>query len=188
MSTSDQHQHGMPDIALRAWSEDDLELLVAANSPGMTAHLGGPETDDKVADRHRRYLETAEADSVDRMFAVVLRPTGEKVAVVGYWHREWRDEPVYETGWSVLPAFQGRGIARTAVRQALDLARLEARFRYVHAFPSTTNAPSNALCRSIGFELLGECDFEYPPGHPMRCNDWRLDLQAPATQQPQVQP
>jgi hypothetical protein len=24
--------------------------------------------------------------------------------------------------------------------------------------------------------LLEECDFEYPPGNPMRCNDWRLDL------------
>ena len=24
--------------------------------------------------------------------------------------------------------------------------------------------------------LLEECDFEFPPGHHMRCNDWRLDL------------
>ncbi len=46
----------------------------------------------------------------------------------------------------------------------------------LHAFPSVENAPSNAICPKLGFELLGEHDFEYPPGHPMRCNDWRLDL------------
>jgi hypothetical protein len=32
------------------------------------------------------------------------------------------------------------------------------------------------VCRKAGFELLGEADFEYPAGHPLRCNDWRLDL------------
>lgn len=24
--------------------------------------------------------------------------------------------------------------------------------------------------------LVSACDFEYPPGNPIRCNDWRLDL------------
>jgi hypothetical protein len=35
---------------------------------------------------------------------------------------------------------------------------------------------SNAICGKLGFTLLGAFDFEYPPGHPLRCNDWRLDL------------
>ena len=34
----------------------------------------------------------------------------------------------------------------------------------------------DAICRKLGFTLLGPVDFEYPPGHPMRCNDWRLEL------------
>jgi RimJ/RimL family protein N-acetyltransferase len=46
----------------------------------------------------------------------------------------------------------------------------------VYAFPSVDNAPSNAICRKVGFELLGEKDFEYPPGNPLRCNEWRFDL------------
>jgi hypothetical protein len=41
------------------------------------------------------------------------------------------------------------------------------------------NVPSNAICRSLGFELLEELEFEYPPGSLMRCNDWRFDLFAP---------
>jgi hypothetical protein len=29
-----------------------------------------------------------------------------------------------------------------------------------------------------GFELLEACEFEFPQGHFMTCNDWRLDLRA----------
>jgi hypothetical protein len=38
------------------------------------------------------------------------------------------------------------------------------------------NAPSNAICRRLGFELLRACEFEFPKGHFMACNDWCLDL------------
>jgi RimJ/RimL family protein N-acetyltransferase len=47
------------------------------------------------------------------------------------------------------------------------------------------NAASNALCRKLGFVLVGETDVEYPPGHMMRCNDWRIDLTAPS---PETEP
>jgi len=47
-----------------------------------------------------------------------------------------------------------------------------------HAFPAVANAPSNRLCSSLGFALLGEHDFEYPPGDFIRCHDRRLDLRA----------
>jgi len=44
------------------------------------------------------------------------------------------------------------------------------------------NAQSNALCRALGFELLGEVEVDYPKGHLMRSNDWRLDVGAPVEQ------
>ena len=47
---------------------------------------------------------------------------------------------------------------------------------FLHAFPAVDNAASNGLCRKVGFLYVAECDFEYPPGHIMHCNDWRLDL------------
>ena len=59
----------------------------------------------------------------------------------------------------------------------LDVIREDAR-RPVHAFPSVDNAASNAVCRKLGFEFLGAFDFEYPPGNPLRCNDWRLELRS----------
>jgi hypothetical protein len=32
------------------------------------------------------------------------------------------------------------------------------------------------VCRTLGFTLVEECHSEYPPGNPLRSNDWRLDL------------
>ena len=44
------------------------------------------------------------------------------------------------------------------------------------AFPRIDNAPSNALCRTVGFAQRGEADFEYPKGNPIRVNVWAFDL------------
>ena len=159
-------------MRIEPWSEDDLPLLEKLmGDPAMTEHLGGPESPEKIRERQRRYEPPGSG-----MFKIVDGETGEAVGSVGYWERTWRDGQVYELGWSVLPAFQGRGLARLATAQVIALARAEDRLRFVHAFPSVDNAPSNAICRRLGFTLIEECDFEYPPGRPLRCNDWRLDL------------
>jgi RimJ/RimL family protein N-acetyltransferase len=107
------------------------------------------------------------------MFVIVLVSTGEAVGSVGYWERV---ESAWETGWAVLPAWQGRGIATAATALVIERAREERRHRYMHAYPSVDNPASNAICRKLGFELLGARDFEYPPGNQLRCNDWRLKL------------
>ena len=141
----------------------------------MTEHLGGPESEEKLTERQGRYQRIG-GTGTGRMFKIVDEATGEPAGSVGYWEKDWRGTTVYETGWPVLPEFQGRGMAGEATQQAIDSARDERKHRYLHAFPSVENAPSNAICRKLGFELLEECDFEFPPGHHMRCNDWRLDL------------
>ena len=86
----------------------------------------------------------------------------------------------FETGWFVLPAFQGRGIAVEATAQAIVLAKSEGKHRYLHAFPAVENGASNAICRKLGFTLIEAHEYEYPSGsgNLMQCNDWRLDLRA----------
>jgi RimJ/RimL family protein N-acetyltransferase len=137
----------------------------------MTEHLGGPESPERIAERQVRYLKTKSG-----LFKIVDEETGEGAGWVGYWPRTWRDDDVYEIGWAVLPAFQGRGIAGLGTSQAIERARAEQKHRFLHAFPSVDNAPSNAICRKLGFTLVEETEFEYPKGSFMRCNDWRLDL------------
>ncbi|HZE14772.1 MAG TPA: GNAT family N-acetyltransferase [Mycobacterium sp.] len=104
--------------------------------------------------------------------------SGAGVGSVGFWTKDWRGEQVYEVGWMVVPGFQGRGIAVAATEQAIQIARRDDKHRFMHAFPSVENVPSNAICRKLGFALLEACEFEFPPGHFMTCNDWRLDLRA----------
>ena len=139
----------------------------------MTEHIGGPETDEKLEDRIRRYVVATTPAS--RMFKIVLDGAG-PVGSIGYWEREWREATVYETGWAVASEYQGRGIASEALTRVIALAKEERTHRYLEAFPSIANGPSNAICRKLSFELVGECEFEYPPGHKMRCNEWRIDL------------
>jgi RimJ/RimL family protein N-acetyltransferase len=78
----------------------------------------------------------------------------------------------------VLPEFQGRGIATTATAQAIELMKAERKHQFLHAYPSAENDASNAICRKLGFELVGLGEYEFPKdsGNIMRCNDWRLDL------------
>ena len=164
----------MDDVLLQPWSEDDLPLLEKLlGDPGMMTHLGGPESLEQIAQRHQRYLRLPETD---HMFKVVWGPESEAVGSVGYWQRIWRDQLVYEMGWHVLPAYQGRGIATKASEAVIERARLEHRHQFMHAFPSVSNAPSNAICRKLGFSLIEERRFEYPSGNFMQCNDWCLDL------------
>ncbi|MEV5705281.1 GNAT family N-acetyltransferase [Actinoallomurus sp. NPDC052274] len=162
-------------VRIEPWAEGDLNLLRRINAPEMMEHLGGPESEEKVRARHQRYLKPGDHGS-EAMFRVVALPEEQAAGSIGYWERDWRGETVYETGWSILPEFSGRGLATAAGRLVVERARAERRHRFLHAYPSVDHPASNAICRKLGFTLLGACDFEYPPGHLMRCNDWRLEL------------
>ena len=59
---------------------------------------------------------------------------------------------------------------------ALEAARASDGPRAVHAFPVPDNGPSNAICRKLGFTLLGEVEFEFPKGRFAPSNDWYYDL------------
>jgi RimJ/RimL family protein N-acetyltransferase len=163
-------------VTLERWGSGDLPLLERLmGDPRMTEHLGGPESPDKLRERQGRYERL---EGGDRMLKIVDVASGAGVGSVGFWTKEWRGEQVYEVGWMVVPEFQGCGIAVAAIAQAIELAKRDDKHRLMHAFPNVENAPSNAICRKLGFELLEACEFEFPKGHFMTCNDWRLDLRA----------
>jgi RimJ/RimL family protein N-acetyltransferase len=163
-------------VDLRAWEEGDLHLEERLlGDPAMTEHLGGPESREKLRARHERYLRL-NGSGKGGMFVIVVGPERVAAGSVGYWEKEWQEQTVWETGWSVLPEWQGQGLATAGTAALLPVVRAAQKHRFLHAFPSVDNAPSNAICRKLGFTLRGAFDFEYPPGHPLRCNDWVLDL------------
>ena len=168
----------MSEFRLEPWGEGDLPLLERLlGDPAMTEHLGGPESAEKIAERQRRY-EKLPSTGTGVMFKIVDADTGEGVGSVGYWERDLGGTMAYETGWSVLPEHQGRGIATIATAQAIERARAEEKHSHLWAYPSVDNHASNAICRKLGFELVETEEFEYPrgSGNIMRCNNWRLEL------------
>jgi RimJ/RimL family protein N-acetyltransferase len=156
-------------ISLEPWTAADRPLLDALlGVPEMMEYLGGPESPAKLDERQARYENNPRSLSI--------RVDGEGVGWVGYWESEHDGGVEWETGWSVRREFQGRGIATAAMRLALERMRAEGTHRYVHATTTIDNAPSNAIARKLGFELIDEISYEYPPGNVVRGNDWRLDL------------
>jgi RimJ/RimL family protein N-acetyltransferase len=163
-------------VALRAWTDDDLPLLRGLLAdPAMMTHLGGPETEEKLLARHQRYLDI-DATGTGRVFVITAGPERIAVGWVGYWETTWHGETTWETGWSVLPAFHGRGLATRGAALALEAAAAERRHRFIYAFPAVANGPSNRVCARLGFDRLGSETLEYPPGTWMECAIWRRAL------------
>jgi RimJ/RimL family protein N-acetyltransferase len=156
-------------VELHAYADADLALTEALETdPEVMRELGGPIEREKLPEIHRSRL----ADPW--WFKIVVEAGGPAVGTIGVWATRHAGELLHETGWMVLPAHQGRGIASAALTLLIERVKAERRFPSIHAFPPVTNAPSNALCRKAGFTLLGQVDFVYS-GRTLRCNHWELD-------------
>ncbi|SCL44698.1 Protein N-acetyltransferase, RimJ/RimL family [Micromonospora citrea] len=162
-------------MRLRDVEPADLDAyLRMRGDPVMMTELGGPQSPDRIAGQLERDLDTVRADSA----WIKMIITGGSARVAGtvtlYAHGD-----ISEIGWMILPEFQGRGLAGEAVRAVLGLARADGRWGLIHAFPSTTNAASNAICRSAGFALLGEEQTVFA-GRVFQTNHWVFDPAAHA--------
>ncbi len=139
-------------ITLARWDAGDRGLLTLMNTPAMTVHLGGPETEEQLDDRHDRYLRTW-SDRPGAMYRIDV--DGEPAGGIGFWPVDEEGIPAFETGWSVLPAFQARGVATAALRLLMAEVRRDGSRTLLAAYPGVDNAPSNALCARTGFEERG---------------------------------
>ena len=166
-------------MRLRDVEPGDVDAYVRMRcDPVMMAELGGPLPREGMAAKVARDVQQAAADAA---WIKMIIPDGSAPEVVAgsvaLWSHEVGETPMSEIGWMVLPEFQGRGIATTAVRMLLTLAREQNRWGLVHAFPAITNGPSNAVCRSAGFRFAEEQETSFA-GRMFRTNHWVIN---PAT-------
>jgi RimJ/RimL family protein N-acetyltransferase len=159
-------------MKLRTLSLDDLILYQRVYSdPALWTELGGvPELD--LAAKLKRDVAAVEADR--HWVLVIVDEDRTAAGTVSLWDHGWQGETIDEIGWMVLPEHQGRGLASAAVTEALRRADEAARWKVLHAFPATTNSPSNALCRKHGFALRGPIEHMYR-GRTLRVNHWVRD-------------
>jgi len=159
----------MADVRLRPVTADDLPLFEAELcDPVMMEHINGPFS----AEQARETLERQLSDDVWSF--VIVTDDGEDAGSVVLWTN---DRAESEVGWMVLPPFQGRGLGKAATAELLARADGDGHWGAIWAFPSVTNAPSNAMCRSLGFELVETFEFEFS-GRPLVCHAWRRQPQS----------
>ncbi|MGW7427293.1 GNAT family N-acetyltransferase [Streptomyces sp. NPDC054813] len=158
---------------LRDVTPDDVDAYVRMRcDPVMMRDLGGPLPPEGMKDKVRRDAEAAAADT--SWIKVIVPDPGTPDIVAGHvciWAHDEDGKPISEIGWMVLPEFQGRGLGKLATRTLLRQARDENRWGDIHAFPATTNGPSNGICRSLGFRLLGEVDVDFAD-RAIHSNHW----------------
>ena len=76
--------HGAGMMQLRPWSEEDLWVIERFLShPAMMEYLGGPQSEVRILDAHRRYLATG-ASGDGRMFTVLLAQGSTVVGNIGW--------------------------------------------------------------------------------------------------------
>jgi RimJ/RimL family protein N-acetyltransferase len=161
-------------IELRLYGENDRGLTVALESdPAVVGHLGGPVDEDAASRVHEgRMAGVARGDLI---YTIVPDGGSDPIGVIAIWQSEWDGRPVHELGAMLLPQQQARGVAGRAFEQLLPLA-LERGVGELHAFPSVTNGPSNAIMRKLGgFRRVEDCDLDYE-GRPLRCAHWIRNL------------
>jgi len=163
-----------PVLTLRDVRASDVDAYVRMRcDPAMMSELGGPQPRSAVVEKVERDVRTAMSGE-DWILMIIPIGSDDVAGSVVVWTNTERGEPYSEIGWTVLPEYQGRGLAKTAVRTVLNRARQEGRWGVLHAFPSVMNGPSNGICRALGFSLLGEETIEFA-GKQFRSNHWCVD-------------
>jgi RimJ/RimL family protein N-acetyltransferase len=138
--------------------------------PAMNTELGGPQPTEEIPGK---LAEDVAAVSTDTSWIVVMESDdGEAMGSVCIWRHD-AAPPFSEIGWGVLPEFQGQGVGKRSVAALLERAREDGRWGTIHAFPAITNTPSNGICRSLGFTLIGQEAFEFR-GTTLQCNHWEI--------------
>lgn len=78
--------------------------------------------------------------------------------VVGWagFHAPPDESGMVEIGYTILPSYRGNGLGKATARALVNEAWSSPLVRRVRASVSPDNAPSLAIVRSLGFELVGE--------------------------------
>ncbi|MFJ7586411.1 GNAT family N-acetyltransferase [Streptomyces sp. NPDC097617] len=162
-------------MQLRDVQLGDVDAYVRMRcDPAMMSDLGGPLPRKGMEEKVRRDVRSAESGTQWIKMIVLDEDPTAVAGTVTLWSHAEDGEEMTEIGWMILPEFQGHGVGKRAVQALLELARDDGRWGLVHAFPATANAPSNGICRSLGFRFLEERDVNFAD-RVLKTKHWCID-------------
>src|SRR3954468_1827067 len=157
-----------PRLLLRPWRADDAaELLpiLEANrdhiGPWIPARVAQPAPVPQLAQRLEQFGELFRADREWR-FAMVSTEDGRLLGEVGLFPRNatgrvpFPDADRAELGYWLRSDATGRGLVAEAAQALLDAGFAIREFSHVEIRCDPRNAPSVAVARRLGFELMQE--------------------------------
>lgn len=150
----------MGEVRLRALRDDDLDAFLGYRSDAQVARYQGwwPMDEARARTFLREQGTNANADSAGRwvQLAIADAATDALLGDIGLWlSHDWTEA---ELGITIMPAVQGNGIGRSAVRVALTLLFADPRVTRVHANADARNTPSRRMLVAAGFRQVGSSD------------------------------
>ena len=166
-------------VHLEPWGPDDLPLLEQLlGDPVMMAHLGGPESSEKIAERHLRFQRLGDAGT-GRMFKIVDDATRDGVGSVGYWPRIWH---CFSTPGS-RPPFTARDAAAHGPHDARAFGHCAAPQASPTPTPTPTPPPTSTFqfdssayaiqeaCTAVTVRVVRQGPTDQPAAVDMASND-----------------
>ena len=162
-------------VRLEPWGPGDLPVLKKTlGDPEQTECLGGPESDEKLAERQVTFERLADSGTP------AVRDRRHRHGRAGRIGGLLGQDPAWRRGLQDgVVSDPGPPSARHRDRRHGPGHRLGTRRRRA-PIPARVpvDAHENAIARKLGFTLVEEMELELPPGIMMRCNDWCFDLEA----------
>ena len=144
-------------MQLQDISLDDLALLeIVYCDPRMLVHLGDPLPAADVPQKLRSVIDDITSGHTWYFKIILDERAGQAAGTVCVWESSFHGQPLSEIGWAIFPDYQGQGLGSRAVAAVLEKARQEKRWGVIHAFPATSNGPSNGITRKLGFSWVEE--------------------------------
>lgn len=158
---------GRPEVALRDFTEDDLDAFAEMNADPVVMATIGPVADRTASELLLRRIAAHHHEYGFGLWCVDL--DGECAGFCGL-TRPWFRDGV-EIGWRLRSKFWGRGIASESARSVLDRAFGPLGLEEVISFTAASNTRSRRVMEAIGLSRDLDGDFDHPAiaeGDPLR--------------------
>lgn len=166
MSHKVNHPPPTERLAFRCWNAGDLPLALSLwGDPQVTALIGGPFTDEAVAQRLASEMAHENRSRV-QYWPIFRREDGEFAGCAGLRPYD-EDRRVYELGVHLRPGFWGQGLAVEAGRAVIDYGFGTLNASALFAGHNPGNEMSRKFLLKLGFVYTH--DELYPPtglNHP----------------------
>jgi RimJ/RimL family protein N-acetyltransferase len=160
-------------LVLRTWKpEDEADYARHLNTPAVTKHVGGLQTDEEMTAAFER-MHGYQRDFGHTFWAVERKSDSAFLGFCGLKRAAVPGTPVdgeVEIGWRLREDAWGQGYAREAADAALEWAWANLDAPRVVAFTVPANEASWRLMDRLGMTRRQDLDFAHPSfalGHPL---------------------